>query len=198
MKKLFISGIVIGLGFVLVLIVGSMQQRGLKTKNEQSQLVLAEKLKVDKSLVLNYQQKQRFGSVRLYEDESRRLGIDEQSEALMDVVVVKALLKDETLKAIKIGKYDVSTVQDIASSLLNIEKELSKPMEEDEQRLWRADYNTLQNAYFLGVKQIRGIQKPSETAQKRLDHYQKEAQHIDNSEQLKALKAKILIEQVNP
>lgn len=71
-------------------------------------------------------------------------------------------------------------------------------MEEDEQRLWRADYNTLQNAYFLGVKQIRGIQKPSETAQKRLDHYQKEAQHIDNSEQLKALKAKILIEQVNP
>ena len=90
--------------------------------------------------------------------------------------------------------YQAENVRDLARALRAVEEARREPENTRDMEAWNADYFALQNAYFQGVSQLQGIQRPSRSAQQRLDEYAEQARELDVEER-KRLKAELLYEQ---
>lgn len=81
-------------------------------------------------------------------------------------------------------------IQEIATALIDIEKDIKKA--KNKENLTQS-YFELQNMYYKGVKQLRGVKAPSKEAQEKLEDYKERIRNIDDPEERRKVKLEILM-----
>lgn len=90
-------------------------------------------------------------------------------------------------------RYQDENMRDLARALEAVEDIRETPEYDLDKEQWDADYARLQNAYFQGVRQLRGVQRPSDAAQRRLNDYAERSRGLPLAERQR-LKAELLYE----